>query len=67
MRALACIGFGAFFASAIFAQTPDGARTFGIADIHPSPPNTIPEMRSRFSRGRYELRNATLADLIRTA
>jgi hypothetical protein len=30
-------------------------------------PNTIPEMRSRFARGRYELRNATLVDLIRTA
>ncbi len=51
----------AFLARAIFAQQ------FGVADIHASPPNTMPEMRSRFFRGRYELRNATLVDLIRTA
>jgi uncharacterized protein (TIGR03435 family) len=37
------------------------------ADIHPSPPNTIAEMRVRFTAGRYELRNATAVDLIRTA
>src|SRR5689334_9806134 len=36
-------------------------------DIRPSSPNTIPEMRSRFTAGRYELRNATLVDLIHTA
>ena len=58
MRAVACIAF-ALFARAVFAQAS--------ADIHPSPPNTILEMRSRFVRGRYELRNATLVDLIRTA
>ncbi len=67
MRALACIGFAALFVRAVFAQTPSGAPMFGIADIHPSPPNTLLEMRSRFSRGRYELRNASLVDLIRTA
>jgi len=58
MRALACLAF-ALFARAVFAQPS--------ADIHPSPPNTILEMRSRFAHGRYELRNATLVDLIRTA
>jgi uncharacterized protein (TIGR03435 family) len=36
-------------------------------DVHPSGPNTIREMRVRFWRGRYELRNATLVDLIHTA
>ena len=59
MRALACIGFIAILASAVFAQPG--------AEIHPSPLNTIPEMRSRFVRGRYEFRNATLVDLTRTA
>ena len=67
MRTLACIGFVALFTRAVFAQAPEGASKFGIADIHPSPPNTILEMRSRFVRGRYELRNASLVDLIRTA
>ncbi len=60
LRALQFAGFAALFAGAVFAQT-------GTADIHASPPNTIPEMRSRFVRGRFELRNATLVDLIRTA
>jgi uncharacterized protein (TIGR03435 family) len=59
VRVLACTGFAALFGCAVFAQPS--------AEIHPSPPNTILEMRSRFSRGRYELRNATLVDLIRTA
>ncbi len=36
-------------------------------DIRLSRPNTMPEMRVRYSHGRYELLNATLADLIRTA
>jgi uncharacterized protein (TIGR03435 family) len=58
VRAVACIAF-ALFARAVFAQPS--------ADIHPSPPNTILEMRSRFVHGRYELRNATLVDLIQTA
>lgn len=40
---------------------------FGDADIHSSAANTIPQMRIRLARGRYELRNATLVDLIRTA
>lgn len=54
-------------ATAIFAQVPDDAPRFTLSDVHPSGPNTIREMRVRFWRGRYELRNATLVDLIRTA
>lgn len=54
-------------AAAIFAQSPDSPPHFTLSDIHPSGPNTIREMRVRFWRGRYELRNATLVDLIRTA
>src|SRR5579863_10001801 len=59
VRAFACMGFAALFARAVFGQPS--------AEILPSPPNTILEMRSRFVRGRYELRNASLVDLIRTA
>ena len=47
------------------AQPSEGA--FGSVEIHASPPNTIPRMRNRFSAGRYELGNATVVDLIRTA
>lgn len=54
-------------AAAALAQSPDSAPHFTLSDIHPSGPNTIREMRVRFWRGRYELRNATLVDLIRTA
>lgn len=44
-----------------------GAACAQTADIHPSAPNTIPEVRIRFARDHYELRNATMVDLIRTA
>lgn len=55
------------FASVVFAQSSETGPKFTLADIHPSAPNTISEMRARFSHGRYELRNATLVELIRTA
>jgi len=58
MRHLVCI---AVFCGAVRAQH------FGIADVHARPPNAIQAMRSGFSHGRYELRNATMVDLIRTA
>ena len=48
----------------LFAQT---APRFGLADVHTRPPNTILAMRWGFSQGRYEIRNATMVDLIRTA
>lgn len=59
MRVVACTFF---LIAAASAQT-----RFDSVDIRPSAPNTVPYMRSRFSRGRYEVRNATLVDLIRTA
>ncbi len=46
-----------------FAQT----LTFNNVEIRASAPNTMPQMRARFGNGRYELRNATAVDLIRTA
>jgi uncharacterized protein (TIGR03435 family) len=45
------------------AQTP----AFSSLEIRGSAPNTMPQMRARFGNGRYELRNATAVDLIRTA
>lgn len=40
---------------------------FEIADIHPSPPRFIAAMRTGWSHGIYELRQATVVDLIQTA
>jgi uncharacterized protein (TIGR03435 family) len=67
MRELARFGLFVLLARAIFAQAGDSAPGFAAADIHASGPNTMPEMRRRFARGRYELTNATMVDLIRTA
>lgn len=46
-----------------FAQAP----AFSSVEVRASAPNTMPQMRARFGNGRYELRNATAVDLIRTA
>jgi uncharacterized protein (TIGR03435 family) len=43
------------------------APAFGGVEIRESAPNTMPQMRARLGNGRYELRNATAIDLIRTA
>src|ERR1035438_1908208 len=64
---LACAGFAFLLCGAAFAQSGEAAPKFGIADVHPRAPNSILAMRSGFSHGRYELRNATMVDLIRTA
>lgn len=65
-RLLARIGCGTalWWLGVATAQPQDLRNTW---DIRASAPNTIPEMRSAFSRGRYELRNATVVDLVRTA
>ncbi len=67
MRAFHCISFTALFSTAIFAQSGEVTSKFAIADVHARVPNSILAMRSGFFQGRYELRNATMVDLIRTA
>jgi uncharacterized protein (TIGR03435 family) len=68
IRSLAWIGFTALFSGAAFGQATDAAPKFQIADIHASPPSTFQIMHGGFyAGGRYELRNATMVDLIRTA
>jgi uncharacterized protein (TIGR03435 family) len=44
-----------------------GGQRFDSADVFVSGPNTIPGVRSAFIDGQYELRDATLVDLISTA
>jgi uncharacterized protein (TIGR03435 family) len=72
-RPCAGISFAALLSSAVFGQTP-GTRTaetppaFQIADVHVSPHATNPNMRGGVLRaGRYEIRQATMVDLIRNA
>ena len=55
------------FAVAAFAQAPDIRPAFDIADVHTSPKTLRPSPRGGFHGGRYELRMATMADLIATA
>src|SRR5262245_31121472 len=53
---------------AAFAQSPQNAPTFEAAEIRLSPSTTIPFMTGGVLRGgRYELRTATMVDLIKTA
>jgi uncharacterized protein (TIGR03435 family) len=67
VRALTGAGYVALCCGALVAQSGGVSPRFGTVEIRASGPNTIPRMRSGFSRGPYELANATTADLIRTA
>jgi uncharacterized protein (TIGR03435 family) len=65
---LACIILVALLTGAAFGQGTDTPPAFEAADVHVSAPSTNPFMRGEILRGnRYELRNATMVDLIRTA
>ncbi len=48
-------------------QNAQAGPAFDSVEIRAAAPNTMPQMRSRFGNGRYELHNATAVDLIRTA
>jgi uncharacterized protein (TIGR03435 family) len=67
MRSLLAGALAVLITRAAFGQTTGAPPTFGDVEIRSSAPNTIPEMRVRFSQGKYEVHNATPADLIRTA
>src|SRR5215467_1903836 len=67
MQSLICAGAMTLLAGAALGQS-GGAPTFDVADVHGSPkaPNTF--MRTSPARnGRYEIKNATMLDLVRTA
>src|SRR5262245_22922392 len=55
----------------VFAQSTEKPLTFELADIHASPPSTLAALAAMSGGvprgGRYELRNASMLDLIRTA
>lgn len=65
-RIIACV-FVTVCTGAASGQTPETAARFSGVEITASGPNSMADMRTRVYGGRYELRNATLTDLIRTA
>lgn len=68
MRAFAGISFVALLSSAVFGQSAAAVPTFDIADVHVSPRSSRPNTAGGALRGgRYQLLNATMVDLIRTA
>ena len=55
------------FAATAFGQAVNTRPSFDIAHVHTSPRTLHPSLRGGFHGGRYELRMATMADLIATA
>ena len=68
MRILSRVTLPALLAMGTFGQTSDTPPTFEIADVHVSVKTPNAFMRMTPARGtRYELKNATMVDLIRLA
>jgi uncharacterized protein (TIGR03435 family) len=68
MRLCAGLSLLALFSGAAFGQSAEPAPRFEVADVHSSPRTSQPGVRGPFfSSGRYELRFATMADLISMA
>jgi uncharacterized protein (TIGR03435 family) len=66
----AVTGVGVALLSAlVFGQSTDSQPAFAVADVHVTARTTAPSpvMRTSVRAGRYEIRNATMVDLIRTA
>ena len=67
-RLLHYIGFFALLSSLAFGQSAETPPAFQASDVHVSAPATFPIMTGGVLRGgRYELHQATMVDLIRTA
>lgn len=68
MKPLGAIGLMVVLKTLVLAQPGAGTPVFAAADVHASPPATNPFMDLGFlPDGRYQIRNATLVDLIKTA
>ena len=66
-RALTGVGVAALLSAVAFGQSTAPQPAFAVADVHASPRTATPAMRVSSRAGRYEIRNATMVDLIRTA
>jgi uncharacterized protein (TIGR03435 family) len=68
VRIVGCIGLVVVLSCAAFGQSGEKPPAFEIADVHASAPTAISSLGGGVPRGgRYELRNATMVDLVRTA
>jgi uncharacterized protein (TIGR03435 family) len=68
MRLFLCAIFLLLLPVMAFSQPTETAIQFEVADVHTSPRSPFPFMRGPFfGSGRYELRFASMLDLIRTA
>jgi uncharacterized protein (TIGR03435 family) len=72
MRVLVSLTVGSLLSCFAFGQTTEKPLTFELADVHMSPPSSIASTFGSMSSGvpragRYELRNASMLDLVRTA
>ena len=67
MRAFACITFAALLSGTAPGQPTQQRPTFEVADVHVSPRGTNTVFRTSFRGQRYEVHNASMVDLIRTA
>src|SRR3954447_3134587 len=67
-RTVACVGAILLLFSSALAQTSDKTLTFEISDVHIAAPASFPVMiNGGIHEGRYEVRNATMWELIKTA
>src|SRR5215813_13040485 len=72
MRALASLSLGAIVSFSLFGQALEKSHAFELADVHVSPPSGIAQLAQMSGgaaprNGRFEIRNATMLDLVRTA
>src|SRR5215831_1293040 len=67
MRAFVGIAFAALLSGAAVGQSTQQRLTFEVADVHLSPRGTNTVFRTSFRGQRYEVHNASMVDLIRTA
>ena len=67
MRAIACLSLAAIMIPSSFGQSTEPKPAFEVADVHVSPRTANPVFRTSLHGERYEVRNATMLDLIRTA
>jgi uncharacterized protein (TIGR03435 family) len=71
VRIFACFALVTVLSCSVFAQSNEKPLTFELADVHVSPPTALAALAAMSGGvprgGRYELRNASMQDLIRTA
>jgi uncharacterized protein (TIGR03435 family) len=67
IRAIACLVLTAMMIPSASGQSTEPKPAFEVADVHVSPRTTNPIFRAGLHGERYEVHNATMLDLIRTA